>query len=385
MRVFFYVQHLKGIGHVFRARRIAEGLARAGHAVWFVTGGLPVPGFDVIGARVIQLPPIAAASGSFTDLTDADGRPIDDGFKTTRLNALLRAFTDANPDVLITEAYPFGRRAMRFELEPLMAEARARSPRPMVVTSIRDILQASDTPEKTERILSLVERDFDLVLVHGDPTFARLEDSMPEARRIADRVSHTGMVAPDRQQSRPAPATDTLCGFDVVVSAGSGSVGADVLRTAIAAKAFSPLADRRWLAITGPHMPEPDANAVAAAADATGMAVARFAPDLVDVLAHATLSIQQAGYNTVADALVAGCRMVLVPFETGDQTEQRQRAEALARLNRAAIVTEAELTPARMAQAISDAMAQQPAAIPLRLDGADRTAVILAEAFARFR
>ncbi len=43
--IFFYVQHLLGIGHIARASRIANALARDGFDVTVVTGGLPVPGF----------------------------------------------------------------------------------------------------------------------------------------------------------------------------------------------------------------------------------------------------------------------------------------------------------------------------------------------------
>ena len=44
-RVFFYVQHLLGIGHIARASRVARTLVADGFDVTLVTGGTPVPGF----------------------------------------------------------------------------------------------------------------------------------------------------------------------------------------------------------------------------------------------------------------------------------------------------------------------------------------------------
>jgi predicted glycosyltransferase len=48
-RVFFYVQHLLGIGHIARASRIANALQEDGFDVTVVTGGLPVAGFPAPG------------------------------------------------------------------------------------------------------------------------------------------------------------------------------------------------------------------------------------------------------------------------------------------------------------------------------------------------
>ena len=41
--LLFYVQHLLGIGHVYRARRLCDALHEAGFDLTLVTGGLPLP------------------------------------------------------------------------------------------------------------------------------------------------------------------------------------------------------------------------------------------------------------------------------------------------------------------------------------------------------
>ena len=56
---------------------------------------------------------------------------------------LARLYREVEPQVLITELYPFGRRPFRFELEPLLAGAAEGRARPLVIASVRDILVPS--------------------------------------------------------------------------------------------------------------------------------------------------------------------------------------------------------------------------------------------------
>ena len=71
--------------------------------------------------------------------------------------------------------------------------------------------------------------------------------------------------------------------------------------------------------------------------------------------------------------------MVLVPFETATETEQRTRAERLVYLGLAEVVWESELTPRSLAGAIDRAWRARTAGRPaLALDGAARTAELVA-------
>jgi predicted glycosyltransferase len=97
------------------------------------------------------------------------------------------------------------------------------------------------------------------------------------------------------------------------------------------------------------------------------------------------VAVSQAGYNTVADVLSAGCASVLVPFEGEAEKEQLLRAKALACEGRAEIVHESELDAVRLADAIARAAAAAPALEPARLDGAAETVRLVAARFAAFR
>lgn len=368
-RVFFYVQHLLGIGHIARASRIAGVLHADGFDVTMVTGGTPVPGFPGKGIRHIELPPIAVSDGNFSGLVDIDGKPVDDAFKARRTAMLLNAFHEAKPDIVITEAFPFGRRQVRFELLPLLEAIENSRPRPLVMTSLRDILQERAKQGRDEETIDLVKRHFDTVLVHGDPNFVRLEDTFPLADQIASRVVYTGLVAPP---TPPKPAEE----FDVVVSAGGGAVGAALIRGALEARHL--VRDvKSWCLITGPNMPQADFNAISAQAR-EGISVFRFRKDFASLLAGVRLSISQAGYNTVCDVLQARCRSLLIPFAAGGETEQGARALRLARLGLAHILEESAISGPAMAEAIEAALAlPPPGTTNLDLDGAAGTARVL--------
>lgn len=368
-RVFFYVQHLLGIGHLARASRIARALAGDGFDVTMVTGGTPVQGFPGPGIRHVELPPVVAGDAGFSGLVDLAGHPVDDAFRDHRRHRLLAAFRETRPDIVIIEAFPFGRRQVRFELLPLLDEIAAMKERPIVLSSLRDILQERSKPGRDEESVALATRLFDGILVHGDPSFARLEDSFSLAGAIADRVIYTGLVA----APPPAPASER---FDILVSAGGGAVGATLNAAAVAAARALPQT-LRWCLIAGPNLPQAAFDATVAAAP-DNVHVTRFRADFPGLLAGARLSVSQSGYNTVCDILRAGCRAVFVPFTAGGETEQTARALRLERLGLATVVSEAALSPESLTRAIATAMEQPMGSVaPLDLDGAAKTSAIL--------
>ncbi|MEI4471237.1 glycosyltransferase family protein [Frigidibacter sp. MR17.24] len=374
-RIMFYVQHLLGMGHVARASRICAALADAGAEVTVVTGGLPLPNFPPAGLDHVALPPVTSANEGFVGLVDAEGRPVTEAFKAERARRLVETFHRLRPDAVVTEAFPFGRRQLRFELIPLIEAIAAARPRPLLVSSVRDILQTQLKPGRVEEMAALARDHFDAVLVHGDPAFVRFEDTFPLHDQIAGKLRYTGLVAPPPVE----PAAD---GRDVVVSAGGGAVGAALSMAAIEAAAELPDL-RRWAVITGPNLPAPQAEALRAAAArrAPGQVeIIGFRPDFASLLAASRLSVSQAGYNTACDLLQARVRAVLVPYAAGGETEQAFRAERMAAAGRAAVVTEDALSGPVLAAAIRAALAMpDPAASPLDLRGAQTTAQLLCD------
>ncbi|MFW5834268.1 MAG: glycosyltransferase, partial [Pseudomonadota bacterium] len=85
----------------------------------------------------------------------------------------------------------------------------------------------------------------------------------------------------------------------------------------------------------------------------------------------------QAGYNTVAEALALGRRMVLVPFAVGRETEQTTRARAVERAGAAVVVPEADLDAQTLETAVRSALQRPFPELNLALDGAATSARLL--------
>ncbi len=380
-RVLLYVQHLLGIGHLRRAAAIARGLAAGGFEVAFVSGGEAVPSLDIGAARLVQLAAIRAGDSGFSSLVDDSGAPASDALWQVRRSALESELASFAPDVLLIEMFPFGRRQFRRELIPVLDAAGQRRPRPLVACSVRDILVQKNKPERLQEMLDLLERCYDLVLVHGDPAFADFALTFPAAASIAGKIRYTGFVVGELPQRLPPSARHDV----VLVSAGGGAVGAPLLNAALAARPLTQLCESLWHVIAGPNLAENEFTTLLNGAG-DKLRVERFRPDFPQLLASCRVSVSQAGYNTLMEILAVGARAVVVPFADGQESEQPLRARLLAERGLVQAVAPQDLTPVRLAAAI-DAAAAMPAPSEgiFNLAGAAATAEILHQALRQRR
>jgi predicted glycosyltransferase len=371
----FHVQHLLGIGHAMRIAAVARATAARGIEVTVLSGGGAL-GLDWGSARVIALPAARAPDGDFRTLVDGENRPLDAAFHERRRGLVLKAFRDIQPDVVLLESYPFGRRAFRFELDALIEAAKASDPLVPVLVSIRDILVAKTDPSRIQEIVRRINSDIDAVLVHGDPNLVPLSASFSAAREISGKIQYTGYVLgiePDSTEFLALNPSPPAHG-EILVSAGGGAVGAPLLRAALAARPLTSVAQRPWRLIAGPNLPQADYAQLAAGLPA-GVTLERFRSDFQERLRHCHLSLSQAGYNTILDVLQAGVRAVVVPFAAGGETEQALRARVLAERGLVHVAEPDDLSGPALAAAIERALAAPaPERLSLAFDGARQAA-----------
>lgn len=351
-RVFFYVQHLLGIGHLRRAAVLARALAAGGFDVLLVSGGAPVP-LDVGRARLHQLPPVRARDEGLRELSRLDGAPLDEAFRAARVRELLGVLAAEAPQVLITEQFPFGRTQLRFELVPLIEAARAMRPRPLIVSSVRDVVRRSVSPQRVAETIETFTA-FDAAMIHADPGLVSFDRSFAGWGQVKSRAIYTGYVAEADLAARPGDAGQDAGKGEVIVSVGGGAVGAPLLKTAIAARPKSPLADRTWRLLVGANLPADEQRGLGGG---EGIVIEPARADFATLLRNATLSISQAGYNTVVETLCCADRAVLVPYGTARETEQTDRAQALADRGMVAVVPSRALSPESLAAAIERTLA----------------------------
>ncbi len=376
--ILFHVQHLKGIGHTMRVHRIATRLAAHGVDAIVASGGSPIEELDWGDVAFVQLPVIRAAETGYDALHDRDGAPLSDAIWQQRSQQLERVLDQFSPSVLVTEGFPFARRKLAPEVLALISRFRSANARSAVVASVRDIIEPPRKPERRQESIAIWHASYDHVLVHAEPGLSNLTDVFGAPPVGRGHVTYTGLVGPGTPHRSSGGAPDGSRDFDVVISIGSGAYGPRVIEAAIEAKALTPLANGHWLALTGESLPDRDVERLSELGRQAGVAVERFRPDLARLLGSAELSIQRAGYNTVAELLETGCRAVLVPYDGAGEQEQTLRAEKLASAGRAVTVAERSLDGRTLAAAIRLAVSR-PKPEPRRdLDGADVSARLLA-------
>ena len=360
-RIAIHVQHLQGSGHLVRMLALGRALIEAGMQVRVLSGGDPTQ-HDSGSLDLVQLPALHCKPGDFTDLRDGNDKPITDKWRQLRLKATLAALEEYQPDLLITELFPFGRRQLRFELIPVLEHllsCKQDNGYPIrVVCSIRDVLQRRKASREAETV-GLLNKYFDAILVHGDDRYLPLSNTFQQVAAIDVPVVYTGYIHSISSDSNAvddqAASTDQSSG--VVVSAGSSAAGLPLLRTALTAKPVSQMASQPWLLRVGHSVMQQDFDALSELADESTI-VERNQPGFLSTLRQHTVSVSLCGYNTSLDLLLSGRRCVLVPFEGQGESEQRDRADALSRLAHIDVLYEHELNAENLARTIDHVAVQ---------------------------
>ena len=245
--------------------------------------------------------------------------------------------------------------------------------------SVRDILVSRGERQRRhdERASALANRYFDVVLVHSDPRFARLEESFRPATPLRVPVHHTGFVTP-----APPPPGTVEGPAPVVVSAGGGRVGEPLLRTAVQAhRLLGPRSAMKLIA--GPFMPEERWRSLrAAAADRRGLELVRSVADLELELRRASASVSQCGYNTALEVLRSGVPALVVPFAAEGEDEQSRRARRLASLGAVRALDPQRLDAGSLAAEIRALGDFRPRSPKLDLGGARISAELLSRMLA---
>lgn len=374
--LLFYCQHVMGMGHLVRSLALAEALTDRFRVV-LLNGGLMPAGIRLPEKlEVINLPPLGLDNGQLVSRVGGDLVNA----KSDRRELILKTFQSLRPEVLLIELFPFGRKKFEFELLPLLEESRKLLVgRPLVACSLRDILvsRRNGQDKYEERVVTIANRYFDAILVHSDPTFASLQESLRASARLIPAIRYTGFVMAERPQYKQPSAQ----GSSILVSAGGGLYGAPLYKTAIAAYVMLNDSDKAELkVVAGPFLPDREWEALrATAADGRGIHVMRSVPDLFEELRGASASISQCGYNTALEIVQAGVPALVVPFGDGGEDEQMKRARRLEQLGAVRVLDQNEMTPGRLADEMNALLRFHPHRPRLELNGALRSAEILDE------
>jgi predicted glycosyltransferase len=376
MKIIQYCQHVLGIGHLFRSLEICRALSD--HEVILVTGGPQIDTGLPAHVREVRLPDLQM-NQEFKGLFSSKKNNTLEQVKADRQNRLFALFEKEQPDIFLVELYPFGRKAFRFELDPVLhAIDNQRLPACGVVCSVRDILVEKEDQFKHEsRVVKTLNGYFDAVLVHADPNLAQLGETFDQFDKIEIPVVYTGYIAPKPEPDAAQKIRRQLqIGADellIITSAGGGNVGAPLLKAAV--QAFNQLAVNKTCHLkvfTGPFLESGDLGDLEKMAG-HNVQIEQFTSDFLSYLAAADLSVSMGGYNTTMNILATGVPALVWPFP--QNREQRLRAGRLAKEGVLRVIEGEDLRPDRLA-GLMDQMLASPRRLPGKfdLDGAVNTA-----------
>ncbi len=372
MKILIYCQHVLGIGHLFRTLEITRAMQE--HQVTLVLGGPPaelnLPGH----VRVVQLPGLKM-DAEFSELMPVDPDRTLEDIKKERSAKLFSLTREMQPDIIMIELFPFGRNGFSFELLPLLKAVRCGKIRAgKVVCSLRDILVEKKNQTKFEqRVIDRLNSLFDGLLIHGDPSVIGLDATFSRMNDITVPVTYTGYVC---EKSTPEEGNALKNEINmqsgeklILVSAGGGNVGYELLRSSLSAFALLKFPVRMQV-FTGPYMGE-DEFTILNQQRIPGTRIERFTDNFPAWLAAADLSISMGGYNTTMNVLASGIPAIILPF--AQNREQRMRTEKLTRMSNILLVDENNLSPSILTEQISIMIGKDKKTSEILLDGAEKT------------
>ncbi|MCI0664179.1 MAG: glycosyl transferase [Acidobacteria bacterium] len=370
-KVIFYCQHVLGLGHLIRSLEIVRGISEY-FDVTLLNGGEITPDI-ALPSSIVNLPPVKSDAEFRGIHTVNDTEKIDEILEM-RKRLIIEHYQRILPDLLVVELFPFGRRTFAGELVPLLEQIRLGGRRTKVVCSLRDILVSKrEQAQFEEEAVRIVNQYFDLLLVHSDPRFQRLDDTFPRVADLKCPICYTGFVVRTEPEIRREIDYDDKI---IIVSIGGGRVGIELIESAIESSALldHQLPHRMYI-FTGPYLPEAEFERLRSKiAGRDNIILQRFTADFVSFLRRADLSISMAGYNTCMNIITERVRAIVYPFTGNNNQEQSIRAGKLEKLGILDVIHPGELAPESLAEKIISALSKaRPAKFDFDLRGVDKT------------
>lgn len=376
-RLMMYAHDTYGLGHLRRSLAIANHLARTipDLSTLLVTGS-PVAHSFALPPRTdyVKLPSVVKTGDEQYRSRDLDLSP--DCVIGLRAALITDVAMHFEPDVLLVDHAP---RGMRGEALPALRALRRGSPRTHLVLGLRDVL---DDPEKVRRqwadedMYGVIEDLYDRVLIYGQADLFDPVEAYAFPPSVAGRTRFCGYI----QREDPIHLASTLraelslgeAPF-VLVTAGGGGDGAMLEETLLEAMAlFGREQPLQAVVITGPLMAPEKSRRIEQRARSLGPSVRLlpFHSDIPGLMRAASLVVAMGGYNTLCEIVSAGCPAVVVP-RAHPRVEQHIRAQAFAGRGLVQMLSAADLTPARLAATMSQALHEGPPspAVRARWDG----------------
>lgn len=355
-KIVIHCQYVYGLGHFVRTTELAKGLSES-FDVYVFNGGEMVPNFELSNTfKLIQLPAIYKEENRDELIPVDNSKNLSECFDSRR-DVINQWLAKIVPDVIITEHFPFG---LLFEKEVLgMLEAALKiNPNVRTVCSVRDIIESAKGSVRDDYICDLINKRYDLVLIHGDERFAPLSKSFPKFNKITTATVHTGYIVTS------IPTQNDVDQLPVILtSVAGGRLGTELLDAIIECHGEIKAEQRHKLVMfSGAFQKDFEKlqdkiNAMAF----SDVVLNKFdRQKYLQYMSNASLIISLGGYNSLIESVSAQKPLLIYNREfAGSNEEQDLRIKLFRASGYLEIITQADLKAKRLSQIVVNQMKMQ--------------------------
>lgn len=331
-RVMIYSHDTFGLGHIRRARAIANAIVGRdlSMSIVIVTGSPVVGNFEYgDGIDYVRLPGVVKQpDGDYVSLSLRV--PLDESV-ALREGIIRQTASSFNPDILIVDKEPTG---FRGEIMPTLELLKHRGCR--IVLGVRDVLDEPEAlvPEwERKGAVKALLQYYDNVLVYGLKAFYRPLACLGLPRSIDDRTFYTGYLRREMPREPHLMRYPKLTKGDfLLVTTGGGGDGAGLMDWVISAYESGANLDIPALLVFGPFIPrELRRQFMERIARLKLVDAIAFDAKLERLMDRAAGIVAMGGYNTFCEILSLDKKALIVPRAT-PRLEQTIRARRAAEL-----------------------------------------------------
>jgi len=381
-RILIYSHDSFGLGHLRRCRSIAHSLvARYKGLSVLILSGSPIIGSFDFKARVdfVRIPGIIKLKdGEYTSL----GLHIDlEETLAMRESIIYHTAATFKPDIFLVDKEPTG---LKGEVTSTLEMLKQRGT--INVLGLRDIMdETSLLKNEWERkeVAPVLEHLYHDIWVYGLKEMGSPIEGLGMSTTIENKISFTGYLGREIPSDRNWIAPTNHDEPFILVTAGGGGDGIDLVDWVIRAYESGGEQPHRAIIVTGPFMPASDQqNFHERCEDLPNVEIITFDSHIELLMKKAIAIVAMGGYNTFCEILTLDKPALIVPRSVPRQ-EQLIRSERAVGLGLATMLDPARgLDPLQMATALSNLPQQSRpslARIPGLLAGHDTIAEMVRE------
>jgi len=325
---YVYSHYTFGIGHIQRASLLAKGLSQKFRVFLFYSGAYFDIKFDEIH-KVMRLPAeIKRSRGAKSTIFESNAKNEQELVKN-RIDSVIEEFRKNEPHVFITEFFPFASFRLNKTIIPLLEYIKSNYPNCKIVCSARDfpISDREDISKYNKnRLKHIIKKYYDLILIHAPYELSMFKPLNPIFEDIKDiNIKFTGYIVGKIKKTISRNTKNKI-----LIAVGGGRDGEEFIKKIIDASSLSRLRDEfKIKVITGPFS---NYSLQQTNMHFKKMSIKKYVPNLGSNLRNYQCVITMAGYNTIAEILLANVNAIIFPRP--NSYEQKARAIRISELSK---------------------------------------------------